>query len=142
MDEYYNKHYIRVDDDGRIIHGFSDAFEQPHDGDVCINEQGGYQFRLIVVSDKLKETDEIFNHAALDFAGFVGSTLGEGGEYYTRENPSLRDDYGVPLYIWDGSAVVRRSDETVIADRPEPGELPPDLMAFLAGQYAGFLELT
>ena len=41
------KHYIRLDDAGRIIKGFTTAFEQPKDGDVCINEDGGYQFRLV-----------------------------------------------------------------------------------------------
>lgn len=44
---YYNKHYIRTDDRGVIIHGFSDAFEQPIETDICINEYGGRQFRLI-----------------------------------------------------------------------------------------------
>ncbi len=43
---FYNKHYITVDDRGRITDGFSDAFRQPSDKDICINEQGGYQFRL------------------------------------------------------------------------------------------------
>lgn len=43
---YYHKHYIRLDAENRILYGFSDAFEPPLDGDVCINEQGGYQFRL------------------------------------------------------------------------------------------------
>lgn len=46
MDEFYNKHYITIDDQSRIISGFSDAFRQPTDTDICINEQGGYQFRL------------------------------------------------------------------------------------------------
>lgn len=44
--EFYNKHYISVDEQGRITDGFSDAFRQPSDTDICINEQGGYQFRL------------------------------------------------------------------------------------------------
>lgn len=39
-------HYIRLDSMGRVIKGFSDAFEQPQDGDICVNEDGGYQFRL------------------------------------------------------------------------------------------------
>ena len=42
----FNRHYIAADDRDRIIDGFSDAFKQPQDGDICINEQGGYQFRL------------------------------------------------------------------------------------------------
>lgn len=44
--EDYNKHYITVDGAGRITDGFSDAFRAPADGDICINERGGYQFRL------------------------------------------------------------------------------------------------
>lgn len=46
MDEFYNKHYIRTREDGCVVDGFSDAFRQPSDTDICINEQGGYQFRL------------------------------------------------------------------------------------------------
>ncbi len=42
----YNKHYITVDEQGRIVGGFSDAFRAPRDTDICINERGGYQFRL------------------------------------------------------------------------------------------------
>lgn len=48
MDEIYNKHYIDVDDRGRIIGGFSDG---PHsgksaDGYILLRSDGGYQFRL------------------------------------------------------------------------------------------------
>lgn len=43
---FYNKHYITVDERSRIVNGFSDAFRSPSDTDICINEQGGYQFRL------------------------------------------------------------------------------------------------
>lgn len=46
MDELYNNHYITLDEQRRIVGGFSDAFRQPADTDICINEQGGYQFRL------------------------------------------------------------------------------------------------
>ena len=49
MDEFYNKHYIRIDTEGRIIKGFSDAFEQPIDGDICINEKGGRHFEMLGV---------------------------------------------------------------------------------------------
>lgn len=40
------KHYIRLDSTNRIVKGYSDAFEQPQEGDICINEDGSYQFRL------------------------------------------------------------------------------------------------
>lgn len=48
MEDLYriNKHYIRVDERGCIVNGFSDAFKHPNEGDICINEHGSYQFRL------------------------------------------------------------------------------------------------
>ncbi|MGN6715519.1 hypothetical protein [Anaerocolumna jejuensis] len=45
--DYYNKHYIRLDANSCIIKGFSDAFEQPEDGDICINQEGGRHFELL-----------------------------------------------------------------------------------------------
>ena len=46
--EEYNKHYIEVDAQGRITDGWSAAIFPNRDTTdaVCINEQGGYQFRL------------------------------------------------------------------------------------------------
>ena len=46
IDPIYNKHYICIDEQNRIIDGFSDAFREPTETDICINEQGSYQFRL------------------------------------------------------------------------------------------------
>ncbi len=48
MDEFYNKHYITVDAQSRVTDAWSDG---PHPDKeaadaICINEQGGYQFRL------------------------------------------------------------------------------------------------
>lgn len=45
MMEFYNKHYIRVVD-GIVTKGFSDAFEEPTDTDVCIDEKGGRHFEI------------------------------------------------------------------------------------------------
>ena len=59
----YN-HYIRLNEAGEVVHGFSDAFEQPQDGDILVlgngprhfheawpeslrNERGQYRFRWI-----------------------------------------------------------------------------------------------
>jgi len=39
----YN-HYIRTNETGEIIHGFSDAFEQPQDGDILVRENGPRHF--------------------------------------------------------------------------------------------------
>lgn len=48
MDEIYNKHYITVDDQGRIIDAWSDGPHPENDtfGAICINEEGGYQFQF------------------------------------------------------------------------------------------------
>lgn len=48
MDEIYNKHYITVDAQGQIVDYWSDGPFPDRDttGAVCINEEGGYQFRL------------------------------------------------------------------------------------------------
>lgn len=45
---YCNRHYILTDAQGRITSGWSDGPhpEQDTAGAICINEQGGYQFRL------------------------------------------------------------------------------------------------
>lgn len=49
---FYNKHYITIDGRHCLVDGFSDAFKQPSESDVCINEQGSYQFRLIADSEE------------------------------------------------------------------------------------------
>lgn len=47
MNEFYNKHYITADAQGRITSGWSDGPHPERDtAAICINEQGGYQFRL------------------------------------------------------------------------------------------------
>ncbi len=40
------KHYVTLDHVGRIIDGFSSALRQPQPSDICINEQGGWSFKL------------------------------------------------------------------------------------------------
>lgn len=42
----YNKHYIRIDSHNNVIKVFSDAFEQPQPGDICIAEEAGRHFEL------------------------------------------------------------------------------------------------
>jgi hypothetical protein len=74
MDGY--NHYIRLNESGIIIHGFSDAFEQPQDGDILVlengprhfhevwpeplrNERGQYLFRWIDGQRVAKAQDEL-----------------------------------------------------------------------------------
>lgn len=62
---FYNRHYITVDEENRIIRGFSDAFSQPSDTDICINERGGYQFRLFPGG---RENPRLFDRGAVPVA--------------------------------------------------------------------------
>lgn len=84
---FYNKHFIQVNSDNLITNGFSDAFRTPSDTDICINDKGGYQFRLIV-----------------------------DGEL-TEENPPLYEGFNIPLYEWKDGEVKRRSEADLEADR-------------------------
>ena len=49
LETSYNRHYVTVDSSGRITEGWSDGPHPERDpaGAVCINDQGGYQFRLL-----------------------------------------------------------------------------------------------
>ena len=46
--DMFCKHYIEVDSESRIVFGWSDGIQPDRDTSAafCINEQGGYQFRL------------------------------------------------------------------------------------------------
>lgn len=48
MNGFYNRHYILTDPRGCITAGWSDGPTPKNDSDkaICINSQGGYQFRL------------------------------------------------------------------------------------------------
>ena len=46
LEPFYNQHYIEIDESGNIIKGWSNAFAPVTENAICINEHGGYQFRL------------------------------------------------------------------------------------------------
>jgi len=71
-----HNHYQRVNEAGEIILGFSDAFEQPQDGDILVledgprhhheafpetyvNERGQYRFRLVDGQQVAKTQEEL-----------------------------------------------------------------------------------
>lgn len=68
MEEYINKIYARTNNEGFVVHTFSEAFEQPLETDICIDdtntERHGAQnyevynecdFRYKIVDGKLIE---------------------------------------------------------------------------------------
>lgn len=50
MDGY--KHYIRIDSNNIIIHGFSDAFEQPIEGDIPLQGDLGRHFQIPLTTER------------------------------------------------------------------------------------------
>ena len=46
-----HKHYVITDERGCIVDGFSDAIHKPSEADICINEEGGYQFCLFGIEN-------------------------------------------------------------------------------------------
>ena len=96
MEEFFNNHFIRVDERNRIVRGFSDVPEfnipppQPKETDILINDKGGRHFRLII-----------------------------DGEL-TEENPInlMFNEQNVPLLKWDAKnkKIVRRTEKEIQAD--------------------------
>ena len=109
MYEHYNRHYITVDDQGRIADGWSNGPHPVRDtaGAICINERGGYQFRLIYS------------------AGFVGSDAEFPAICEREENSPLCTVDGIPLYKWGDGVAIRRSEAEIAADRAAIPEPPP-----------------
>jgi len=52
------KHYIRKNENGDVIHGFSDKFEKPIQGDLCINENASRHFPMQELFPKGVKTEE------------------------------------------------------------------------------------
>ncbi len=103
MDKSYNKHYITTDAQGHITDGWSDGPHRDRDtsGAICINDQGGYQFRMTV---------------------HVVDANEKAWNFQTEENPPLYTMDGIPRYRWDGEKVMAHSDTEIAADRVPPLE--------------------
>ena len=82
--EMYNKHYVTVDAENRITNGFSDAFRQPTEADICINEEGGYQFRLFPGGEE--------NPSLFDWDGMIPLYKYENGEVIQRTEEEIEAD--------------------------------------------------
>lgn len=95
-------HYIRADDRSRILEGWSDGLNQSRD-----------PTNFILVAES--------KHFQFYLPGF--EELGM--------NPPLYTEDLIPMYYWDGAAVVQRTAEEIEADRallpmPEPVKSPAE----------------
>lgn len=86
MNGLYNKHYITADAQGRITAGWSDGpcSERDTAEAVCINEQGGYQFRLFPNGE---ENPQLLSMLGIPLYKYVD------GEVVQRSQEELDADY-------------------------------------------------
>lgn len=122
IDPFYNRHYITTRPDGAITDAWSDG-PHPEKGTanaICINEQGGYQFQMVVNVGFPEYEDELFPSDL--------PTLRQ-----TEENPPIYTEDGIPLYRYSGigGIVILRPDEEIAADRAAIPAPPPSAQELL-----------
>jgi hypothetical protein len=68
------KHYIRLDSNNNIIKGFTTAFEQPLDADICISgdEDWGRHFKL---EQSGKENPQIFSLQGISLYKYINGCI-------------------------------------------------------------------
>lgn len=83
-----SKHYIVINDSGCILRGFSDFFEQPNNGAICINEDAGAHFEL----------NGVYNPPLIDMNG-VSLFKFDGGKVVARSQEELEADKPIIVHI-------------------------------------------
>lgn len=64
MDGY--KHYIRVNEEGLVVHGFSNAFEQPLTTDLPLSGDQGRHFQLQITNDRGQYKYKVANNQLVE----------------------------------------------------------------------------
>ena len=98
---FYNKHYITVDEQSRIVDGFSDAFHQPSETDILLTDKGGYQFRLFPGGEE--------NPSLFEWDSMIPLYKWEDGEVVRRTEEEIEADRAeipvpepeVEISVWD-----------------------------------------
>jgi len=60
------KHYVKVNEDNFVTAAFSDAFTQPVDGDICVNEDGGRHYNLDRITFKRVDSVVVYTYKLVD----------------------------------------------------------------------------
>lgn len=115
---FYNKHYIKLREDNAIVDGWSDGLFPDRDTfyAICINDKASYQFRLVF--------HEQYTPTFENPDGTISYGTPEIRTVLSEENISLFDFYGIPLYKYANSEVVRRTEVEMEDDK---NKLPPYL---------------
>lgn len=113
----YNKIYARADETGKVIHIFSEAFEQPQEGDICINdtnterhgaqaypvfdENGFYNYKIedgvIIERDKTADLEERNRESIRGRRGFECFTVINRGQCWYDK---LTEEQKTELTLW------------------------------------------
>ena len=82
----YNRHYITVDEYSRVTDGWSDGPHPDRDttSAICINEEGGYQFRLSPEGEE--------NPALYDWDGMIPLYRWDGLQVVERTAAEIEAD--------------------------------------------------
>lgn len=93
MFSFYNKHYVKTDDNGVVIDAFSDGplYNKSTDGYICFNAEGSYQLRL-------KFKDE------------------EDNIVFSEENAPITNWNGIYIYKFVDGFFVKRTEEEMKPD--------------------------
>lgn len=93
MFPFYNKHYVKTDDNGVVIDAFSDGplYNKSTDGYICFNAEGSYQLRL-------KFKDE------------------EDNIVFSEENAPITNWNGIYIYKFVDGFFVKRTEEEMKPD--------------------------
>lgn len=107
--ELCNRHYISVDDRGRVVDGWSDGPlpDKPTEGAVCIDERGGYQFRLAPGGEENPPLREARGIPLYKYAG---------GEIARRTPEEIEADYVPPAPVVDDRDVALAELAAMTAD--------------------------
>lgn len=105
------KHYIITDEQGRVLRGFTDDFERPESGAICICEDGGRHFEL----------NGVINPPMTDYNGVPLYKL-DGGKVVERTRQELDADKPVVVPV---PTIEERlaSVEELVNGTPSYGEL-------------------
>lgn len=108
MNEFYNKHYIKTDNQGRITSVWSDGPYPTRDvtGAICINERDRYQFRLVPGGE---ENPPIYTEDGIPLYKYID------GEIIKRSNEEIEQDR-LPQYINSKENKIRQSCSKAIKE--------------------------
>lgn len=115
------KHYIRLDGI-KIIKGFSDAFEQPKTGDICINEDGDRHFMINDAINPAVNNEQGIPLYKYDKGKVIARTATEINAdvvivpVVPTETERLREDYDTLKAALIAKAVIKETDLVLVAE--------------------------